>query len=184
MELREILLQAKAPEFLTISPKGTVPVLVTQTEVIEESFEVMRWAMAQTDPGHWLHMPEAGYDWISRCDGPFKLALDHTKYAVRFPDLHPVQERARASEFLQDLDNKLAGSDWMFGADCTLADIALLPFIRQFANIDEAWFDQQPWPNLQRWLDQFLASTHFSNIMVKYDKWSAGDAATIFPNQP
>ena len=182
VELREILLRDKAPEFLASSPKGTVPVLVTKTEVIEESLDVMRWAIGPTDPEHWLRMPEVGYDWISRCDGPFKLALDHTKYAVKFPDLDPMQERAHASEFLQDLDNEISGSDWMFGAECTLADMALLPFIRQFANIDRAWFDQQPWPNLQRWLAQFLASTRFANIMVKYDNWSAGDAVIIFPN--
>ena len=185
VELREILLRDKAPEFLASSPKGTVPVLVAPSgQVIDESFDVMRWALAQSDPEEWLNMPAAGHDWIARCDGPFKQALDHTKYAVRYPDLDLQKERARASEFLQDLDTQIAGSEWMFGADCTLADMALLPFIRQFANIDNAWFDQQPWPNLQRWLARFLASELFANIMVKYDKWTTGDAALTFPNPP
>ncbi|MDA9078050.1 glutathione S-transferase, partial [bacterium] len=175
VELREIVLQQKAPEFLASSPKGTVPVLVTPTGVIEESFDVMLWALERSDPGGWLAMPEAGYDWIARCDGPFKTALDHTKYAVRYPDLDPEQERGRAAEFLADLDLQIAGSDWLFGPKCTLADMAIVPFVRQFANSDRSWFDAQPWPNLQRWLSEFLASDRFAAIMTKYPKWQAGD---------
>ena len=105
VELREIVLREKAPEFLASSPKGTVPVLVTPSAVIEESFDVMLWALDRSDPEGWLVMPEAGYDWIARCDGPFKTALDHTKYAVRYPDLDPEQERGRAAEFLVDLNS-------------------------------------------------------------------------------
>ena len=182
VELREILLRNKAPEFMASSPKGTVPVLVTRTRVIAESFDIMQWALAQSDPEHWLDMPAVGYDWISSCDGPFKQALDHTKYAVRYPEIDPLQERVQASGFLQDLNIQIAGSEWMFGPDCKLADMALLPFIRQFANIDKTWFDQQPWPNLQRWLAKFLASERFAGIMVKYDKWTAGYTAPTFPN--
>ena len=184
VELREILLRDKAPEFLTSSPKGTVPVLVARSKVIEESFDVMRWALAQSDPEQWLDMPAVGYHWIARCDGPFKQALDHTKYAVRYPDLDPLHERCQTSEFLKDLDIQIAESEWMFGPDCKLVDMALLPFIRQFANIDKTWFDKQPWPNLQRWLAKFLASERFACIMVKYDKWTAGDTAITFPNEP
>ena len=180
-ELREILLRDKAPEFLASSPKGTVPILVTQFEIIEESFDVMQWALRQADPEHWLSMPAAGYDWIKRCDGPFKKALDHIKYAVRYPDLDPVQERVNASDFLKDLDNQISGSAWIFGTECTLADMALLPFIRQFANIDQVWFDRQTWPNLQYWLAQFMASDRFANIMGKHNKWAAGDAVVLFP---
>ena len=182
VELREILLRDKAPELMASSPKGTVPVLVTHSQVIEESFDIMLWALAQSDPERWLDMPAVGYDWISSCDGPFKQALDHTKYAVRYPEIDPLQERVQASGFLQDLNIQIAGSEWMFGPDCKLADMALLPFIRQFANIDKTWFDQQPWPNLQRWLAKFLASERFAGIMVKYDKWAAGYTAPTFPN--
>ena len=184
VELREIRLRDKAPEFLAISPKGTVPVLVTQTGVIEESLDVMLWALEQADPEHWLHMPEKGYDWISRGDGPFKQALDHTKYAVRFPDLNHTQELGHATEFLQDLNDQIAGFDWMFGANCTFADMALLPFVRQFANIDRIWFNQKNWPHLHRWLDKFLATDRFTEIMLQYERWHTGDSATIFPNHP
>lgn len=182
VELREIVLREKAPEFLASSPKGTVPVLVTPSAVIEESLEVMLWALDRSDPESWLVMPEAGYEWIARCDGPFKTALDHTKYAVRYPDLDPKQERGRAAEFLLDLNSQIANSGWIFGATCTLADMAIVPFIRQFANSDRSWFDAQPWPNLQRWLSRFLASDRFVSIMTKYPKWQAGDHPVIFPN--
>ena len=182
VELREIVLREKAPEFLASSPKGTVPVLVTPSVVIEESLEVMLWALDQSDPESWLVMPEAGYEWIARCDGPFKTALDHTKYAVRYPDLDPEQERGRAAEFLLDLNSQIASSDWIFGATCTLADMAIVPFIRQFANSDRSRFDAQPWPNLQRWLSRFLASDRFVSIMTKYPKWQAGDRPVFFPN--
>ena len=183
VELREIVLREKAPEFLASSPKGTVPVLVTPSAVIEESLEVMLWALDRSDPESWLVMPEAGLEWIARCDGPFKTALDHTKYAVRYPDLDPKQERGRAAEFLLDLNSQIANSDWIFGATCTLADMAIVPFIRQFANSDRSWFDAQPWPDLQRWLSRFLASNHFAGIMTKYPKWQAGDRPVIFPNR-
>jgi glutathione S-transferase len=182
VELREIVLREKAPEFLASSPKGTVPILVTPSAVIEESLEVMLWALDRSDPESWLVMPEAGYEWIARCDGPFKTALDHTKYAVRYPDLDPEQERGRAAEFLLDLNSQIANSGWIFGATCTLADMAIVPFIRQFANSDRSWFDAQPWPNLQRWLSRFLESDRFVSIMTKYPKWQAGDHPVIFPN--
>ena len=183
VELREIVLREKAPEFLASSAKGTVPVLVTPSVVIEESFDVMLWALEQSDPEGWLAMPEVGYEWITRCDGPFKTALDHTKYAVRYPDLDPEQERGRAAEFLVDLNLQIASSDWLFGAKCTLADMAIVPFVRQFTNSDRCWFDAQPWPNLQRWLSGSLASDHFAMIMTKYPKWKAGDRPVLFPNQ-
>ena len=176
------MLREKALEFLASSSNGTVPVLVTPSVVIEESLDVMLWALDRSDPESWLVMPEAGYEWIARCDGPFKTALDHTKYAVRYPDLDPKQERGRAAEFLLDLNSQIANSGWIFGATCTLADMAIVPFIRQFANSDRSWFDAQPWPNLQRWLSRFLASDRFVSIMTKYPKWQAGDHPVIFPN--
>ena len=119
---------------------------------------------------------------FSRRGGPIKTALDHTKYAVRYPDLDPEQERGRAAEFLADLDLKIAGSDWLFGPKCTLADMAIVPFVRQFANSDRSWFDAQPWPNLQRWLSEFLASDRFAAIMTKYPKWQVGNPPVLFPN--
>lgn len=179
--LREIVLRDKAPEFLAASPKGTVPVVVDQGQVIEESLDVMKWALARNDPDGWLDMPDAGHALIAQSDGPFKTALDHTKYANRYPDQDAALARNAASEYLWQLDDILAGNDWLFGAKPTLADFAILPFVRQFANIDRDWFDAQGWTHLQRWLDAFLASDQFAGIMTKYPKWQAGDVVTSFP---
>ena len=178
VELREILLRDKAPAFLEASPKGTVPVLVTP-EVIEESRDVMAWALAQNDPEGWLDMPAAGHALIDQADGPFKSALDRTKYASRYPDANPDTAREEASVFLRQLESLLRDA-YLFGPAPSLADMAILPFVRQFAHIDKAWFDAQAWPNLSRWLETFLASDRFAAIMTKYPKWVSGDAPTYF----
>ena len=123
-------------------------------------------------------MPDQGWDWIARADGPFKDALDRTKYAPRYPGTDPMEHRALAAAFLTDLDAQIG--EWMFERP-TLADFAILPFVRQFAFIDKAWFDAQPWPALQAWLERFLASAAFGAIMTKYAKWQDGDAEIIFP---
>jgi glutathione S-transferase len=176
--LREVVLRDKPQAFLDVSPSATVPCLVTPTHVLDESLDIMIWALKRNDPENWLGMPQVGNDWITRCDGPFKEALDRTKYATRYADADPDCERAKAAVFLTDLDQQI--TDWMFDHP-TLADFALLPFVRQFAFIDRVWFDAQPWPDLQRWLDRFLASSSFAQIMVKYPQWHQGDALTTFP---
>ena len=142
VELREILLRDKPATFLAASPSGTVPCLVTDIGVIDESLDVMIWALEQNDPEGWLEMPEAGHDWIARTDSPFKQALDRTKYANRYPDVDPETQRDAAAGFLCDLDAQIG--DWIFDRP-TLADFTILPFVRQFAFIDKQWFDAQPW---------------------------------------
>lgn len=177
-ELREILLRDKPQAFLDASPSATVPCLVTDTRTIDESLDIMIWALQQNDPEGWLDMPAEGHAWIARADGPFKTALDRTKYATRYPDEDPKTHRQNASEFLSDLNAQI--TEWMFDTP-TLADHAILPFVRQFAFIDKVWFDAQPWPALQGWLERFLASDRFARIMVKYPPWQAGDAPVRFP---
>lgn len=178
VELREILLRDKAPEFLAVSPSGTVPCLVNGAEVIDESLDVMTWALEKSDPEGWLEMPEQGWDWITRCDGPFKRALDRTKYETRYPECDPAEEREKAQEFLGELDTQIDG--WIFGRP-TLADFAILPFVRQFAFIDKAAFDAEDWPNLKPWLERFLASDRFATIMTRHEKWQANDEPIYFP---
>jgi len=180
VELREVVLRDKPQAFLDVSPSATVPCLVTQTEVIDESLDVMLWALKQNDPDDWLAMPDEGHAWIQRADGPFKQALDRTKYETRYPGTDPNAERDKASVFLSDLNAQI--DDWMFGRE-SLADNAILPFVRQFAFIDKDWFDAQPWPNLQTWLARFLASPRFETMMVKYAQWQEGDAPVLFPPQ-
>jgi glutathione S-transferase len=146
--------------------------------VIDESLDIMLWALRQRDPEGWLEMPAEGFDWIARCDGPFKGALDRTKYASRYPEEDPEAQRALAGAFLSELDARI--DTWIFGRP-TLADFALLPFVRQFAFIDRARFEAEDWPALQGWLARFLESERFLGVMGKYPPWQAGDPPTLFP---
>ncbi len=178
VELREIVLRDKPAAFLAASPSATVPCLVATDCAIDESLDIMTWALRLSDPEGWLDMPAEGWDWIRRADGPFKAALDHTKYASRHPEMNVSEQRALAAEFLSDLDQQIG--QWIFERPC-LADYAILPFVRQFAFIDKAWFDAQPWPDLQAWLESFLTSERFLAIMTKYPQWATGDEVVSFP---
>ncbi len=168
VELRDILLREKPAAFLAVSPSGTVPCLVTRDGVIDESLDVMIWALNQHDPDGWLKMPKAGWGWISRADGPFKAALDQVKYASRFDAAKVAVARAEAMAFLEELEAVL--DLWIFDQP-SLADFALLPFVRQFAFIDKPWFDAQALPKVQAWLAHFLASDRFSEVMKKRPLW-------------
>ena len=180
VELREVLLRDKPSEFLETSPSATVPALRLRERVLDESLDIMIWALAQNDPLHLLEMPDDGWRLIETSDGPFKTALDHTKYASRFPDLDAAVERHKATVFLTDLDRRLSGQRGLFADRQTIADIAILPFVRQFANIDRNWFDAQDWPFLWVWLDGFTQSDDFARIMSKYAPWSDGDPPIWF----
>jgi len=178
VSLREVVLRDKPEAFLAASPSATVPCLVTPEGVIDESLDIMLWALRQRDPEGWLEMPAEGFDWIARCDGPFKRALDRTKYASRYPEEDPEAQRALAGAFLSELDARI--ETWLFGRP-SLADFALLPFVRQFAFIDRARFEAEDWPALQGWLARFLESERFLGVMGKYPPWQAGDPPTLFP---
>lgn len=168
VELREILLKDKPPQFLQVSASGTVPCLVTPEGPIDESLDIMKWALAQADPESWLAMPEVGWRWIDRADTEFKRALDRTKYASRHPDNEMEEQRAIAAQYLSELDAII--EDWIF-ENPTIADYAILPFVRQFAFVDKTWFDAQPWPNLHSWLERFLQSERFAETMQKHQLW-------------
>ncbi|MCX7558081.1 glutathione S-transferase [Sulfitobacter sp. F26204] len=184
VELREILLRDKPQAFLDTSPSGTVPCLSVQpgvdaqSHVIDESLDIMLWALDRADPQEWLDMPQDGHALINRVDGEFKTALDRTKYATRYPDEDPQEHRAIAAGILNELNQQIDG--YIYGKP-TLADFATLPFVRQFAFIDKPWFDAQPWPKLQAWLAAFLDSAAFAQIMSKYPPWQSGDAPFYFP---
>ncbi len=180
-ELREIVLRDKAPDFLATSPKGTVPVLVASDRTLEESIDIMHWALGQNDPEEWL--TGADRELIQEADGPFKDALDRTKYAVRYEDADPELERKKANAFLAKLADRLQEQPNLGGAAPNLTDFAILPFVRQFANIDRTRFDTDN-PGLIDWLDRFLKSKRFLSIMTKYPKWAAGDPVTVFPETP
>lgn len=181
VELREILLKDKPAPFLAASPKGTVPVVVAGDQVIEESRDVMLWALTRNDPEGWLDMTAEGFDLIDACDGPFKKALDHTKYAVRFPDRDAASDRAAALSYLTDWNARLQQTAFLMGPHRTIADVAILPFVRQFANTDRAWFDMQGLNALTAWLDDFLHSERFAAVMTKYTPWTEGQDPVVFP---
>lgn len=181
VELREVVLRDKPQAFLDTSPSATVPCLQDGTSVIDESFDIMLWALRRNDPEGWLDMPGMGFDLITDCDGPFKTALDRYKYASRHSDVDIAEEQHKAGLFLHKLDRMLANQAFLFGDRATLADMAILPFVRQFAHVDLAWFTAQPWPNVIRWLEAFKSSDRFQGIMTKYSRWQPGDVPLYFP---
>ena len=181
VELREVLLRDKAAAFLATSPSATVPCLKLDGQVIDESLDIMLWALGRNDPDGWLNMPATGRTLIAQADGPFKDALDHTKYASRYPQEDPEANRTRAMEFLTRLDDQIGAQPFLFGAGPSLADMAILPFVRQFAFIDKPRFDQEAGANVARWLAAFLTSDAFAAVMQKYPVWQPGDPVTTFP---
>lgn len=174
--LREVELRNRPPQLREVSPKATVPVLVlADGDVIEESLEIMHWTLNRQDPENWLR-PEAGQrdeaeELITNCDGEFKAHLDRYKYSDRYEGAKPEESRALAAEFLHALDRRLNGAGYLLGPNTCLADMAILPFVRQFALADRDWFDAQAWTHLRRWLDDFVASELFERIMKKHPVW-------------
>lgn len=187
--LREVKLRQKPESMLQASPKGTVPVLVDELSgrVIEESLEIMLWALAQSDPAHWLRNdPELraqGEALIAQNDGPFKAQLDRYKYPQRYQSeaLDPLACRAQAADWLMQLEDRLARHRYLLDDHVSWADSAIFPFVRQFAHTDRDWFEAQPWPYLRTWLNDFLATPLFECIMVAAEPWQPGDPDTLFP---
>ncbi len=189
-ELREVVLRAKPDEMLAASPKGTVPVLVLPGgEVIEQSLDIMLWALRGNDPTRWL-APERGtlqdmLALIAGNDGAFKHNLDRYKYPNRYSDEWPEEgcaaftaaHRQAGANWLAQLDAMLDKA-WLFGHTASLADMATLPFVRQFAHTDAAWFATQPWPRLQKWLEDFEFSALYLGVMQKHEPWQP-----VIPNE-
>ena len=168
VETVEVSLKAKPAEMLAISPKGTVPVLDADGRVIDESLEIMRWALAQHDPDDWLLDGDSRIaELIEANDQGFKVHLNRYKYAERYPEQPMEIYRAAGALFLQQLDELLTDRDYLLADHPCLADIALLPFVRQFAHVDREWFAQTPYVRLQAWLQRQLESNLFTSIMKK-----------------
>lgn len=181
MALREVVLRDKPAAFLVASPSATVPCLVHESGAIDESLDIMIWALGRHDPEGWLDMPGIGNDLIARTDGPFKSALDRYKYASRYKGVDSLAERACAAGFVTTLEAQLDGRAYLFGTSPRLADMAILPFIRQFAHVEPNWFAAQSWPGVQRWLAVFEDSDRFARMMPKVPQWQPGDAPVWFP---
>lgn len=177
-ELREVKLSAKPEALLAVSPKATVPVLVLPDgRVIDESLDIMRWALAVRDPGAWLEHDDAAL--IAANDGRFKHHLDRYKYPERH-DSDPVVHRAAGLAFLGEIEAALGGNAWLGGTAQRLTDAAIMPFVRQFAETDRAWFDAQPLTGVQRWLAASMALPGFEAALVRHPFWRPGDAPVWF----
>jgi glutathione S-transferase len=174
VELREVLLRDKPHSMLRASAKGTVPVLVLPDgTVIDESADLMRWALSQRDPENWWRnaLESASNELVNENDHVFKQHLDHYKYADRYPELPQSAYRAKAEVFLRKLEHRLDLQRFLMDERLTFSDVAIFPFVRQFALVDKAWFDQAPYPQLQAWLATFLDSDLFLNAMTKFPRW-------------
>jgi len=164
----EVSLKAKPAEMLALSPKGTVPVLSVDGRVIEESLEIMQWALAQHDPDNWLLQGDpAILALIAENDQHFKYYLNRYKYAERYPEQPMEHYRAGGEVFLQKLEGLLAERDYLVANHLTLADAALAPFVRQYAHVDRVWFAGTSYKRLQVWLERFLTSPLFMAVMAK-----------------
>ncbi|WP_223596075.1 glutathione S-transferase [Pseudomonas sp. A-R-19] len=172
VDIVEVSLKAKPAEMLALSGKGTVPVLSADGRVIDESLDIMRWALAQNDPQDWLLKddPDAAAQiapLIEQNDQVFKLHLNRYKYAERYPEQPMEVYRGEGEVFLRRLEALLEGRDYLLADHPSLADVALMPFVRQFAHVDREWFAQTPYLRLQAWLQRLLESELFTSIMKK-----------------
>jgi len=190
VELREIVLKNKPAQMLAISPKGTVPVLELPEDdngnrpVIEESREILEWALQKNDPQGLLNVdPARANALMDRNDSEFKHWLDRYKYADRHPELSQLEYRQKGEVFLQELENLLTNNRYLLGDTISIADIGIMPFVRQFAHVDREVFYALPYPNLQQWLKEWLDNPTFKQVMVKYQPWQEGDEVVWFPSE-
>ena len=185
VELREVELRDKPAAMLAASPKGSVPVLVLPDgRVIDESWDIMLWALRQHDPRGWLGKNEchaqAALPWVIANDTTFKHNLDRYKYPERFPEQPQSAYRSAGEPFLQQLEQHLSSTSCLLGETFTLADAALLPFVRQFSAVEKDWFATTPYPALRAWLESFTTSELFALLMQKFPVWQPGNEPVIF----
>jgi len=187
VRLREILLRDKPDEMLVVSSKGTVPVLHFEDgRVLDESLQIMHWALAGHDPEQWIpdntEAQEKITALIGENDGPFKHHLDRYKYSTRYDDVDKQEHRTEGARFLYKLNARLVGAGYLFEGRCTLADIAIFPFVRQFRIADTQWFDDQDWTSLKAWLSTCMETPLFQSVMVKYNLWKETGREYAFPD--
>lgn len=185
VEIREIILKNKPAQMLAISPKGTVPVLqLFDGTVIAESREIMTWALEQQDPQGLLEAKvlQQANALIEQNDNEFKYWLDRYKYADRHLEMIQIEYRQRGEVFLQVLEGLLTTNSFLLRDNITIADIGIMPFVRQFAHVDRDIFYSLPYPNLQRWLQHWLEHPIFMQAMTTFQPWQEGDEVVVFPS--
>jgi len=183
VELREVILSNKPAALIEVSPKATVPVLICNDgNIIDQSLDIMHWALAQADVDNWLDTAylQSSDKLIRYNDNIFKIHLDHYKYADRFPEHTQTHYREKGEDFLLQLECLLQKHNYLLSDQITIADIAIFPFIRQFAFVDIEWFKQAPYPRLNQWLFYWLNSELFSSVMHKYPAWEENQQPVLF----
>ena len=184
--LRDLVLSHKPAEMIAVSPKGTVPVLVLADEtVIEESLDIMLWALRETDPNDLLHSQRecalsTMLSLINLFDTNFKSCLEQYKCAKRYQEDNVTQCRASCELYIQQLEQRLTEHTFLMSDKESLADIALIPFIRQFARIERQWYLQSPYPMVRQWLNRYLQSPTFTKVMAKHPLWVDEPRAVLF----
>lgn len=178
VELREVKLSDMPESMLQLSPRATVPVLsLADGPVLDESLDIMLWSLSQSDPEHWLDIDETSKQRIQRFDEQFKPLLDCYKYADRHPQFSQLEHRIRAETFLAELNQLLSRHAYLSGGQWRLTDVAIFPFIRQFAGVDPAWFERCEYASVRNWLNTMLGSDLFQRVMEKTPFWQPGDEA-------
>jgi glutathione S-transferase len=178
VELREVKLSDIPDSMLQLSPKATVPVLLLgDGQVLDESLDVLDWSLSQSDPEHWLDIDETSKQLIRRSDEEFKPLLDRYKYADRHPRFSQLEHRIRAEVYLSELNQLLSLHPYLSDSHCRLSDVAIFPFIRQFAGVDAAWFERCEYSFVRNWLNLLLGSDLFQKAMQKKSFWQPGDEA-------
>lgn len=187
VELREVVLKQKPEQMLEASPKGSVPILVINNHtiaptVIDESLDIMQWALARSDPDGWLPgQPDAEiFSLIEENDNDFKPRLDRYKYFERYPEEAQETYLEDAKPYLQKLDNRLAANRFLMTDQRTIADVAIFPFIRQFAMVDQSVLPSLKLPHLLAWLTSWLEDPLFLSCMEKYPRWQYGAEPVYF----
>ncbi len=172
-EHREISLRSKPRSLLLLSPKGTVPVLCIDGRVLEQSLDIIHWALAQSDPDGWLRFDKSiAQEWVEKNDGPFKTLLDQYKYPNRYPELKQAEVLKQVQEMmLKPMEAALAREAYLMGDRISWVDIAIFPFIRQFSIVDVKVFESLPVPHLKQWLLRLLETPLFNAVMDKHPTW-------------
>ena len=179
VELREVLLNERPQSLYKISSKGTVPVLLLKDgKVLDESLDIMRWAIKQGEQKLYEDKLNEQNQLIKYNDTKFKYWLDKYKYHVRYLEHSRDYYQRKCSKTLAEYDMMLRGNAYLMGDRIRLADIAIFPFIRQCANVDQNWFNNK-YPNLNQWLEIWKQSRLFKSVMMKYNQWRLGDKLLI-----
>ncbi len=182
IELREVELKQMPEEILKITGKATVPVLLlNDNKVIDESWDILKWALSQNDPDNWLGQDQKFLMdtemLVETNDFSFKNDLDHYKYADRYPEQDIIHYREACEEFIEELEDMLTTHSYLLANQLSVADIALFPFVRQFSLVDINWFEQSRYSHVRQWLHGLSSSELFQDVFQKHQIWQPGDNA-------